>query len=33
MFARFGVHIHRKTLCDWALLAADWLAIIYRNPI
>lgn len=21
----------RKTLCDWALLASDWLAIIYRE--
>lgn len=31
MFARMGVNIHRKTLCDWALLAADWLAIIYRE--
>jgi hypothetical protein len=26
-----GVHIHRKTLCDWALLASDWLSIIYRE--
>lgn len=31
MFARMGVHIHRKTLCDWALLASDWLSIIYRE--
>lgn len=31
MFARMGVNIHRKTLCDWTLLAADWLAIIYRE--
>ena len=30
MFARLGVHLHRKTLCDWALLASDWLSIIYR---
>lgn len=31
MFARMGVHIHRKTLCDWTLLASDWLSIIYRE--
>ena len=31
MFARMGVSIHRKTLCDWALLASDWLSIIYRE--
>jgi transposase len=31
MFARLGVNLHRKTLCDWALLASDWLAIIYRQ--
>ena len=31
MFARMGVEIHRKTLCDWTLLAADWLSIIYRE--
>ena len=31
MFARMGVSIHRKTLCDWALLASDWLAAIYRE--
>jgi len=31
MFARIGVNIHRKTLCDWSLLASDWLAIIYRE--
>lgn len=31
MFARMGVNIHRKTLCDWALLASDWLSIIYRE--
>jgi transposase len=30
IFARLGVHIHRKTLCDWTLLASDWLAIIHR---
>jgi hypothetical protein len=28
--ARLGVNIYRKTLCDWTLLASDWLAIIYR---
>lgn len=31
MFARLGVNLHRKTLCDWALLASEWLAIIYRE--
>jgi len=31
MFTRLGVHIHRKTLCDWTLLASDWLSIIYRE--
>lgn len=31
MFARMGVNIHRKTLCDWTHLAADWLSIIYRE--
>lgn len=31
MFTRLGVRLHRKTLCDWALLASDWLAIIYRE--
>jgi len=31
MFARMGVNLHRKTLCDWTLLAADWLSIIYRE--
>ncbi|MES2923162.1 MAG: DNA cytosine methyltransferase [Verrucomicrobiota bacterium] len=25
MFARLGVKLHRKTLCDWALLASGWL--------
>ena len=30
IFTRLGVHIHRKTLCDWTLLASDWLAIIHR---
>ncbi|MGB6223166.1 IS66 family transposase [Haloferula sp.] len=30
IFARQGVNLHRKTLCDWAALGADWLAIIYR---
>ncbi len=31
IFSRLGVHIHRKTLCDWTLLASDWLSIIYRE--
>ena len=31
MFARLGVNLHRKTLCEWTLLASDWLAIIYRE--
>ncbi|MCB1129961.1 MAG: IS66 family transposase [Verrucomicrobiae bacterium] len=31
IFARLGVRIHRKTLCDWTLLASEWLAIIYRQ--
>lgn len=31
MFARMGVNLHRKTLCDWTHLASDWLAIIYRE--
>lgn len=31
IFTRLGVRIHRKTLCDWTLLASDWLSIIYRN--
>ena len=31
MFARLGVNLHRKTLCDWALLASDWLAVVYRE--
>lgn len=31
IFTRMGVHIHRKTLCDWTLLASDWLSIIYRE--
>ncbi len=31
MFARMGVKLHRKTLCDWTLLASDWLAIVYRE--
>ena len=31
MFARLGVKLHRKTLCDWALLASDWLSAIYRE--
>ena len=31
MFAGLGVTIHRKTLCNWALLASDWLSSIYRE--
>ena len=31
MFARMGVNLHRKTLCDWTQLASDWLSIIYRE--
>lgn len=31
MFARMGVNLHRKTLCDWTLLASDWLSIVYRE--
>ena len=31
IFARLGVKLERKTLCDWSLLASDWLAIIYRQ--
>ena len=31
MFARMGVNLHRKTLCDWTLLASDWISIIYRE--
>ena len=31
MFARMGVNLNRKTLCDWTLLASDWLAVIYRE--
>ena len=31
MFAALGVNIHRKTLCNWALLASDWLSSIYRE--
>lgn len=30
IFARQGVSFHRKTLCDWAALGADWLSAIYR---
>jgi transposase len=30
IFARQGVAFHRKTLCDWAALGADWLAAVYR---
>ena len=31
LFARQGVSLHRKTLCDWSLLAADWLSAIHRE--
>jgi len=31
IFARQGVALDRKTLCDWALLASDWLSAIYRE--
>lgn len=31
MFAAMGAGFHRKTLCDWALLGSDWLAIIHRE--
>ena len=31
MFSHFGINLYRKTLCYWALLASDWLAIIYRE--
>lgn len=30
IFARQGVGFHRKTLCDWAAIGADWLSAIYR---
>ncbi len=30
IFSRQGVSFHRKTLCDWAALGADWLSSIYR---
>jgi transposase len=30
IFARQGVSFHRKTLCDWAALGADWLSSVYR---
>ncbi len=30
MFAGLGVNFHRKTLCDWALLGAESLDLIYR---
>lgn len=30
IFARQGVGFHRKTLCDWAALGADWLSAIHR---
>ena len=31
IFARQGVALHRRTLCDWADLAAHWLGGIYRT--
>ncbi|MFD0896055.1 IS66 family transposase [Luteolibacter ambystomatis] len=31
IFSRQGVNLHRKTLCDWSLLASDWLAAIHRE--
>lgn len=31
IFAREGVNLHRRTLCDWTTLGADWLSIIYRE--
>lgn len=31
MFASLGVSFDRKTLCDHAMLGADWLKIIYRE--
>jgi transposase len=31
MFATLGVSFDRKTLCDHAMLGAEWLAIIYRE--
>lgn len=30
IFARQGVGFHRKTLCDWAALGAEWLSAVYR---
>lgn len=30
IFSRQGVSFHRKTLCDWAALGADWLSAVYR---
>jgi transposase len=30
IFSRQGVSFHRKTLCDWAALGADWLSSVYR---
>lgn len=30
IFARQGVLLHRKTLCDWAALGAHWLSAIHR---
>ena len=30
-FSRQGVNLDRKTLCDWSLLAANWLSAIYRE--
>jgi transposase len=31
IFTRQGVTLHRRTLCDWAHLAAHWLGGIYRT--
>ena len=31
MFAALGARFDRKTLCDHAMLGADWLSIIYRH--
>lgn len=30
IFTRHGVNLHRKTLCDWAMVAADCLSAIHR---
>jgi transposase len=31
IFARLGVNLYRKTLCDWTLLASDYLSAIHRE--